>query len=279
MTFTSETENPDDLVWCFQCGNSYEADVEECVECGVPTTDEPPSEAADVGGADEEQLAYEFHEWTGQGRSVLDGMLARLNIDHAWQGATLIIREADEEAVDQCVAEAEVVAMPTLDTTQPTVIYELDELDELQHGRLLRRMNEAGISHAFDREGALFVYERDEEKVDALFEGLDEADLSERTFGPGVPGLNPVEAMSDLFVAGERLRKKPNDAKGVKGFVKIADTVEQMSLPYGIGADVWAQVVDQTMLLSGSLRGEDRLSDDEIEEMATDLHDLLRPMV
>lgn len=279
-TANDQDTNSEGLVWCFQCGNEYDADVEECTECGVPTTDERPTAATSVGEEDDDQLAYEFHEWTGQGRSTLDGMLTRSGIEHAWQGATLIVREIDEEAVDLAVAEAEVVSMPTLDLSQPTIVYELDELDNDQHARLVRRLGDEGVSHAFDGKGDLFVYERDEDKVDELFGGLDDVDDVEREFGPGLPGVNPVEVMSDLFVAAGRLRKNPNDAKGVVALVENASLVEQMSLPYGLGADVWGQVVDQSLDLSDSLSGEDSaLPDADVQEMATELHALMRQLV
>lgn len=269
-----------DRVWCFQCGNEYDADVAECPECGVPTITEAPIDVSEVGDIDDDQLAYEFHEWTGQGRSTLDGMLTRSGIAHAWQGATLIVKEADEEAVDAAVAEAEVVAMPTLDLNEPTIVYELDELDDDQHARLLRRMGDEGLSHAFDKNGDLFVYERDEAAVDALFEGLDEADPAEREFGPGVAGINPVDVMSDLFVAAGRLRKNPTDAKGVVAFVETNAVVEQMALPYGLGAEVWGAVVDRSAELSDALAGQDTaLLDTDIEEMAGALHDLMRRLV
>lgn len=267
-------------MWCFQCGTEYDEDVAECLECGVPTTTDRPIDAAEVGADDDDQLAYEFHEWSGQGRSTLDGMLTRSGIAHAWQGATLIVKEADEDAVDAAVAEAEVVSMPTLDLTQPTIVYELDELDDDQHARLLRRMGEMGLSHAFDNNGDLFVYERDEDKVDDLFEGLDEADAGEREFGPGVPGVDAVGVMSDLFVAAGRLRKNPNDSKGVVELVEVAAVVSRMTLPYGLDAEVWGSVVDQSTALSDALSGEhDELADTDIEDMAGSLHDLMRRLV
>jgi len=279
-TTNDNSGNADDLVWCFQCGNKYEADVAECTECGVPTTSEAPREAGAVGAEDDDQLAYEFHEWTGQGRSILDGMLTRAGIEHAWQGATLIIREADEEEADALVAEAEVVALPTLDLSQPTMVYELGELDDEQHARLLRRLGDEGVSHAFDRSGDLFVYERDEEKVDELFGGLDEADAAEREFGPGVKGIDPIEVMSDLYVAAGRLRKNPADAKGVVELVETASVVEKMKLPYGLGVDVWASVVDQSADLSDALAGHSSaLVDSDVQELAVELHDLMRRLV
>ncbi|MEM7096106.1 MAG: hypothetical protein AAF567_24080 [Actinomycetota bacterium] len=268
-----------DTVWCFQCGRKYDADVAECPECGVPTIDQAPSSADQVGDEDEDQIAYEFHEWTGQGRSILDGMLTRSHIPHAWQGATLIVREEDEELVDSAVAETEIVAMPTLDLTQETMVYELDELDNEQHARLLRRLGDDGISHAFDRNGDLFVYEKDEERVDGLFEGLDESDASEREFGPGVEGADPAEIMSELFIAAGRLRKKPNDAKGVVGLVTNADIAGQLTLPYGMTGDVWGTVVDVSADLADVLKGEKELIEGTISDVAGHLHDLLRTMV
>jgi len=280
---SDDTPNNDDaegLVWCFQCGSEFDEAVAECTECGVPTTTERPQEVGDVGELDDDQLAYEFHEWTGQGRSTLNGMLTRSGIDHAWQGATLIIKEADEEAVDEAVAQAEVIAMPTLDLSQPTMVYELGDLDGDQHGRLLRRLGDEGLSHAFDQNGDLFVYEKDEETIDELFEGLDVADVSEREFGPGIAGVDPVNVMSDLFVAAGRLRKNPNDSKGVVSLVETASIVSQMTLPYGLGADIWGSVVDQSGNLSDVLSGEDTEHEDgDVEEMSIRLHDLMRRLV
>lgn len=268
-----------DQVWCFQCGNTYDSDVEECTECGVPTTAEAPRSADDVGGEDEPQLAYEFHEWTGQGRSILDGMLTRLLVDHAWQGATLIVREEDEEAVDKAIAETEVVAMPTLDLSQPTMIYELGELDDDQHGRLLRRLSEEGLGHAFDKNGDLYVYEKDEERVDGVFESLDEEDPAEREFGPGVPGADPVDVMSELFLAAGRLKKKPTDAKGIVSLVEYADIAGRMTLPYGLQSETWAGVIDVSGDLAAVLKGESELTEGSVQEVAEYLHTMLRAMV
>lgn len=274
-----ETDSPADRVWCFQCGNEYDEDVAECVECGVPTTSDRPQVAEEVGDVDDDQLAYELHEWSGQGRSILDGMLTRSLIAHAWQGATLIVKETDEAAVDEAIAQTEVMEMPTLDLTEPTVVYELGDLDDDQHARLLRRMSTAAVSHAFDQKGDMFVYERDEEQVDGFFEGLDVADASERTFGPGVPGVNPVDVIGDLFVASGKLNKKPADSRAVLAFMTTADIVEQMSLPYGFNVEQWSQVVDGANELADGLEGDDRYSSAEVEELSGALQGLLRTMI
>ena len=190
------------------------------------------------------------------------------------------MREADEEAVDEAIAETEVAEMPTLDLNEPTMVYELGALGKEQHARLLRRLNETGLSHAFDRHGDLWVYESDEEKIDALFGTLDEADVGEREFGPGVEDVDPAAIMSDLFVAAARLRKKPNDARGIVDFVEANSIVARMTLPYGLTREVWGTVVDQSAELSEILEGpRDHESDDEVSELATELHAVLRTMV
>jgi hypothetical protein len=159
------------------------------------------------------------------------------------------------------------------------MVYELGELNDDQHARLLRRLGENGLSHAFDKHGDLFVYEKDEDKIDEVFAGLDEPDADEREFGAGVAGVDPVNVMSDLFVAAGRLRKNPNDAKGVVALVETASIVEQMTLPYGLGADIWGSVVDQSVDLSDALSGDDDSGDASIEEMAIELHDFMRRLV
>ena len=85
--------------------------------------------------------------------------------------------------------------------------------------------------------------------------------------------------MSDLFVAAARLRKNPNDAKGVVALVEVASIIEQMTLPYGLGADVWGSVVDQSADLSDVLSGDDDSGDVTIEEMSIQLHEFMRRLV
>ena len=68
--------------------------------------------------------------------------------------------------------------------------------------------------------------------------------------------------------------------RGVVALAENASLAKQLSLPYGLGADVWAAVVDRSGDLNEALSGGDSdLTDVEIEEMATNLHDLMRGLV
>lgn len=266
-------------VWCFQCGAEYAEDVAECLECGVPTTSEQPAEAVAVGEESEDQMAYELHEWSGQGRHVLDRLLTAEGVSHAWQGATLIVRELDEEKVDDLVRQAEIATMPTLSDDEPTMVYELDEYSDELRTRIADQIGAAGIAHEFDARGDLVVHEVDEEAVDVVFEKLDDVEAESFTFGPGVDGVDPTKVISDLFLASGKLRKSPGDAKAVVSFVKNADLAEQLQLPFGFKSPDWREILDQAGLLRDVLSGENDSEDHDVADLAEDIYDTLRPVV
>ncbi len=91
------------MVWCYQCGYDFIDGVVECVECGVATFASPPQQPEDVGSQDEEQLAYECHEWPYEKRNGLEAELRNRQLQHAWLGPTLIVRVADEAEVDEII--------------------------------------------------------------------------------------------------------------------------------------------------------------------------------
>src|SRR5690606_32784497 len=113
-------------LWCFQCGSHYAPGVEVCIECGVGLVEEPPTPVQDVGDVDEEQLAYEFHDWSFESRRMLDQLLTGRGILHAWQGASMIVRAADEDAVDELVDQVEIATLPTLDAELEHTVYEME---------------------------------------------------------------------------------------------------------------------------------------------------------
>lgn len=266
-------------VWCFQCGAEYAEDVAECLECAVPTTSGRPAEAVAVGEDSEDQMAYELHEWSGQGRHVLDRLLTAESVSHAWQGATLIVREADEEQVDDLVRQAEIATMPTLSGDEQTMVYELDEYSDELRTKVADLIGAAGIAHEFDARGDLVVHEVDEDAVDAVFEKLDAVDTETYTFGPGVAGVDPTKVISDLFLTSSKLRKSPGDAKAVVQFVKNADLAEQLQLPFGFKSPDWKEILDEVSLLRDVLSGENDSEDHDVADLAEDIHDTLRPLV
>lgn len=274
-----ETAPGSDSAWCFQCGNEYNADVLECVECGVPTTDTRPTDVTLVGTSDEEQLAYDLHEWSGQGRRVLDGMLGTSGLQHAWQGATLIVREADEEQVDELVRHAEVATMPTLNPDDATMVYELDEFSDQDRTRLTNELGLAGLAHEFDAQGDLVVLEADEDAVDGVFEVISRPPEVEYTFGPGIEGVAAHEVLSELFLALSSLKKSPGDSRANAAFHQQLDMAEQLELPFGFSGADWRAVLDQNVALRDGFDTGGSLEDDEIEHLIERAWSTVRPLV
>jgi hypothetical protein len=264
-------------MWCFQCGASYEAGVVACVECGVGLVDEPPLAPEEVGGLDDEQLAYEFHDWSFESRRMLDQLLTSRGIAHAWQGASMIVREADEDAVDELVEEVEVAALPTLDPDLEHTVYEMEGWTAEKQTALSNRLGAAGIAHEFDADGNLVVHADDEPRVDEV---LDDIETRWTEDGEGdaelvdFDGLDVNELLSTLFDAADRLRRNARDSQGVLKFLDNAPTLERMRMPFGFERPAWDGICAATRLLHGLLDDDDS-DDEDIRDRAQQLRDLL----
>jgi hypothetical protein len=270
--------NPVDAVWCFQCGVQYEPDVAECVECGVATMPEPPIDATEVGSEQDQQLAYEFHSWAFESRSMLESLLTGAKLAHAWQGATLIIREEDEEAVDRVVDEVEQATLPTLDPAEEKTAYGLEEFSTAQIGKLTNALSLAGIAHDFEAGGDLIIHSSDEDEADTVFERMNEEPLR---FGPGVEGVDAHEVMSALFFTSSDLARGVADSKAVAGFNEAGELAVQLELPFGLDAEMWRRILDQTETVQLALDSSIEEDDDEdiLQEEATRLRAMLHPLV
>ena len=265
------------MVWCFQCGASYGEGVPECAECGVSTFPTPPRPAEDVGGPEDEQIAYEFHEWAYDARSGLEAELRALGLEHAWLGPTLIVREADEDAVDNAVEGVERARLPKLDKSRPAVVYELGDYSDDHKADVLSELVSEGIAHEVDYAGNLEVGEDDEEAVDALFDRLASA-VAQRQFGPGLAGVAPYQVLESLFFSADRLRRNTSDSKAVQDFAEAYELVVQLSLPWGYEPDFWRTMLDaSTGLREALVAGPDPVEGDAPAEQAAEvLRDLLR---
>ncbi len=257
-------------MWCFQCGAEYGDDVTTCRECGVGLVDEEPLPVDAVGAEDEAQMAYDLHDWASESRRMLDGLLTSAGVDHAWQGASLIIREDDEEQVDEFVEEVERTTLPTLDPDKEHLGVDLSGWSEDLVGALSERMGLLGIAHEFDMEGDLVLHAEDEAAFDELVEQLsaelehaeDDADLVE------LDGVELQGLLTEVFVAADRLRKDPRDPEGVLGMVDHAERLAGVRSPFGIDGVAWRDLRAEVGALDALLRT-DEPSDDDDDEIRT----------
>jgi len=259
------------MSWCFQCGIQYSMGVEDCVECGVALVDAAPADAADVGTSGEDQLAYELHEWAGESRRILDQLLTGGGIAHAWQGATLVVRVADEEAVDLAVAEADDAGGPTLDPDAEKLAYEMGDWAADEQSAFSELLGRLGIPHEFDSEGDLLVLVADEESVESALDAF-QAGADER---PELEGLGANSLLSDLFVACDRLRRDAHDLAGIEQLLRLVPVLVDHRPPFGIDGNLWNALGERTTELVGLLGGGDA-EEAEVTGLAGGLTEVLR---
>ena len=270
--------------WCLLCGAEYVAGVLECADCLVPLSDRQPLRLDELGGDEDEQVAYEFDELEPHARLVIDELFWSNGIAHAWDGTSLIVRNEDEEEADRLIDEADREAF--LDSDAEQVSYELADWDDARRGQLTEMLLAASIEHAWDEHGELVVLEDDEDRVDAIIDGIefpdalkvDEADEVAAEEVLASEGLDPQDVLSELFVAADRLMHDPVDHEGVLSLVDAARLAETLPLPYGFAPPVWNDLVAQAQNLRGELEKDD-VDDEEIIEHATKLRSTLRNYV
>ncbi len=271
--------------WCVLCGGEYVAGVLECADCLVPLVDEQPLSPEQVGTDDEPQTAYDLDELETKDRFDLDRRLAEKEVAHAWDETSLIVRESDEPAVDPLVDE--VADAAGLGDEDGIVAYELDDWSEEKRDELSAALEAAEIPFEWDEDTSdLVVNVEDEERVEAIIDAIEfpdqlpaEAEAAEGAEAGegGGDGMAAQEAMSELFVAADRLMHDPEDHEGVLAAVDAARWAESLPLPFGFSPPVWRDLVSQAKALREALEGE--ADDDDVIERALTLRNLLRQYV
>ena len=270
--------------WCPSCGAEYLDTVQECVDCAVPLVDERPLSPEEVGEPEDEQLVYELDEYDKEGRMMVDRLLTGEAIAHAGEGATLVVRAADEAAVDHILEQVEVVT--GLDPDAEQVVYELGDWPEEQRAQLVDALVADAIAFEWDENGDLAVLEADEDRVEAMLDAIEYPDAlpaaaedgDDDAGEGGDDGLLAQDTLSELFVAADRLMHDAEDAEGVIALVDHAEIATGLPLPFGFAPAVWADIIEQATALRARLEGAEA-DDEEIKERARTLRSLLRNYV
>jgi hypothetical protein len=225
--------------------------------------------------AEEIELTYELDDWAEESRELLDRLLTSNDITHAWQGGTLSVSGTDEAVVDALIDEVQVTELPTLDPDADKVVYEVAEWSPEERADLTDALVEEGVRYVFDEMGDLVVEAIDEDRVDLIVEDLtdDDGEGDDEDDGPVA-----AEVLSELFVAADKLRKNPRDARTISTAIEEAAAVIAMSPPYGFERATWAKVGLRAGALRRALEA-DGGDDEDVVAAAEELRDLLHPMV
>lgn len=254
-------------LYCFQCAREYLEEVAECVECGVPLVEEKPTPPELVGEEHETQTAYEFYEWSFESRRMLDQLLTGEGIAHGWQGAVLIVREADEDRVDGLVEQAEASEGPVLDPTTDQIGYSMEDWSAEAQSLLAEALGLAGIPHLFDETGELIVAEDHEEQVDEIIETVTARVAVEDELGEAstvLEGLELNDFLGDVRTLAIRLARNPGDAKSTLALVKRSRTLADVRTPFGFDSRRWAAIRKAGSDMGGVLADEERTEDDVV---------------
>ncbi|QGG94611.1 bL32 family ribosomal protein [Actinomarinicola tropica] len=207
---------------CPSCGELSLSRSDVCPGCGasMEAFERDAGRGADDAPVrpDVAQERRELHEWTMEGRRLLDGMLQRSGIPRTWQGSTLITPDVEHDRVEEMVelvgvgdaqvgAEEDVaptdapdagdtadevgveeqgVDQNAEDVGEGEVGYDLSGWTDLARGDLVAALAEAGIEHGWDEDGDLVVDAADERRVDAVFDRLTTEGVGE--LGAGAAG-------------------------------------------------------------------------------------------
>src|SRR5205814_77642 len=147
--------------WCLLCGAEYVQGVLECADCLVPLSDRQPLRLDELGGDDDDQVAYDFDELEPMGRLAIDELFWSNGVAHAWEEASLVVRVEDEEEADRLIDEADRDAF--LDSDADQVSYDLADWTDERRAQLTETLTSVSIEHAWDEHGELVVLEDDEE--------------------------------------------------------------------------------------------------------------------
>jgi hypothetical protein len=260
--------------------------VLECADCLVPLSDRQPLRLEELGGEEDEQVAYDFDELEPMGRLAIDELFWTTGIAHTWEDTSLIVRVQDERRADELIDEADRDAFLESDSEQ--VSYDLGDWDDDRRARLTETLSSAAIEHAWDEHGELVVLEQDEERVDAIVDAIefpdqlavdDNLEIAAEEELAASEGLDPQDVLSELFVSSDRLMHDPLDHEGVLSLVDASRMAESLPLPYGFAPAVWNDLVAQARALRASLEGGGDVDDDKIIDQATNLRTALRNFV
>ncbi len=235
--------------------------------------DDDDLDAEDAPPADsDEYVSYELHEWAVEDRVMVESLLRPHDIARVWEGATLVVRFADREVVEEVLDEVVVSTAPVLDPSADKVAFEIGTWSISGQDSVLDAVAAAGIEYEIDRAGDLIVLEADEERAEAVFDALDLDDPE------GEHAESAQDVLSDLFLAVDRLSGNSRDAVARLDLVGGADRALDLPLPFGFDPAHWKDLVGRAEELAERFRAGDP-DDETIAEDTQALRNIIRPLV
>ncbi|HRE02116.1 MAG TPA: hypothetical protein PLV68_12510 [Ilumatobacteraceae bacterium] len=257
---------------------------------------------------DAARVYYDLAEWDFDQQAELTSALAEADIPHEWQGTELVIPEEHEEITDAIFADVEqrlgilgigtgteqrtdveAVEVRELSDDEPVTDYDLADWQEAERDLVGDSLAAANIPFRW-QDTTLIVPTADEAAVDEILDDVESGEVISAADAGDVDGV-PFESLNSFFLAGERLRKDPGDADGLERLVEALDVADPNRPPRGVELRVWRRSCELADRLADALIAGASDDPDEVEydedglpivpalQIASDLHDLLRPLI
>ena len=256
---------------------SVEVELDDFLDDSGESDEVPdPEDAVDPDESGDGRITYDATPWAAETRTMLTSLLEAEGVAHAWQGTEVTVHETDEDVVDRIITEVLAAAAPALDADAPKVVYEVSGWSAALQTELVDALSDAAVPFEWNVDGDLVVHASDEEQVEELLDALpDDED------GGADDGLVLHEVLDRLFVAADRLGRKPSDARATVEAVESAADLGRMSLPFGFDAPAWERLVGEAARLAAALDGggEEPVDDAEVAELAAALRALVAQYV
>lgn len=184
--------------------------------------------------------------------------------------------ESSPRCLDCGLLVADPPAMLAKANDEDEVEYDLAEWEVSERGAATTALLEAEIPYRWEAKLVLVVPAVTEAEVDLLLDQLGE--VEELEDDGGIDGGEEAQhAMSDLFVAADRLRHDPADPDTVADALEAATTVRACLPPYGIERPVWRRIQDLAATLATDL--DDAADEETVAADARTLREYLRDLV
>ncbi|MEI6495840.1 MAG: hypothetical protein WCO88_04155 [Actinomycetota bacterium] len=243
------------------------------------------------------RVHYDLSAWTFDQQAELAAAMADAEIPHTWAGSELLIPFEYEGIAEPVINdveqrtgvvypevddsdESDAAAAGPLDAAESITEYDRSDAPEGESDVVARALTRAGIAHRWEGT-TLVVATADEALVDALLDDIESGDYVDLDDDDDddLGDAPSADVLTSFFLAGERLRRNPRDAAGLKHLSEATAVSNPRRPPFGVQPALWQRTCIIADRLTDALVDEEGLDHDAAVDEAEALHDLLRPYI
>ena len=186
------------------------------------------------------------------------------------------VADTSRRCADCALSMAEAPLMLAPGNDEDEVEYDLIDWEVHERGAATAALLQVDIPYRWEAELVLVVPAVAEGEVDQLLDDLEPLEDEEDDHVED-GGEEAHEAMTDLFVAADRLQHAPDDGDLAADVLIAAGTVGVSAPPYGIERPVWSRIQELAATVSTDL--EEAADEDTVAADARALREYLRDLV